>query len=75
MAARTSWHELDPRTRRLILVTGAIEGGLKSAALIDLARRPSPGVRGSKVWWALALTLVNAVGAVPVAYFRYGRRT
>jgi hypothetical protein len=70
----TKWSGLSPRTRRLIIVGGVCEGCLKLAALIDLARRPATSVRGSKVRWALAVTLVNSVGTVPIAYFVYGRR-
>jgi hypothetical protein len=51
-----------------------IEGALKLAALIDLARRPASDVRGSKVKWALAIVLINSVGAVPITYFVRGRR-
>jgi phospholipase D-like protein len=68
------WDDLDPRTRRLIVVAGAIEGMLKIAALVDLARRPRSEVRGSKAGWAAAVTLINALGAVPIAYFVWGRR-
>ena len=68
------WNDLSPRTRLLLVVTGAIEGVLKLAALIDLARRPAGQVRGSKARWAAAVTLVNSLGAVPIAYFVYGRR-
>ena len=69
-----SWNDLSPRTRRLIAVGGAIEGALKLAALIDLARRPAEQVRGSKRLWRLAITFINAFGAVPVLYFLKGRR-
>jgi hypothetical protein len=72
--ARRKWDELGPRTRRLIVVAGVIEGALKIAALIDLARRPSSDVRGSKARWAAAVTLINSLGAVPIAYFAWGRR-
>jgi hypothetical protein len=68
------WDELSPQQRRLIIVGGALEGALKVAALVDLARRPTAEVKGSKLLWALAITLINSVGAVPIAYFRYGRR-
>jgi hypothetical protein len=74
LVARKRWNELDPRVRRLIVVSGAFEGVLKIAALIDLCRRPSADVRGSKARWAMAITLINSAGAVPVVYFRYGRR-
>jgi len=72
--AKKKWNELSSRTRRLIIAGGVFEGVLKVAALIDLARRPAGEVRGSKLRWALAVTLINSVGAVPVAYFAYGRR-
>ena len=71
---KKKWNELSSRTRRLIIAGGVFEGALKVAALIDLARRPAREVRGSKLRWALAVTLINSVGAVPVAYFAYGRR-
>jgi hypothetical protein len=72
--ARRKWEDLDPRTRRLIVVAGAIDGVLRVAALIDLARRPSNEVRGSKSKWAAAVTLINSLGAVPIAYFAWGRK-
>jgi hypothetical protein len=58
----------------LIVVAGAIDGVLRLAALIDLARRPATEVRGSKSKWAAAVTLINSLGAVPIAYFALGRR-
>jgi len=54
---------------------GAIEGVLKTAALVDLVHRPSEEVRGSKPLWAAAIVLINSVGVVPITYFAYGRRT
>jgi hypothetical protein len=69
------WHDLSPRARRLILIGGAFEGVLKIAALADLARRPPEDVRGSKSTWAAAIILINSVGAVPIIYFRNGRRS
>ena len=72
--ARRKWEDLDPRTRRLIVVAGAIDGVLRLAALVDLARRPSNEVRGSKSKWAVAVTLINSLGAVPIAYFVWGRK-
>jgi len=74
MGSKRKWSELSPRTRRLIVVGGTVESILKVAALVDLARRPASGVRGSRARWALAVVLVNSVGVVPVAYFVYGRR-
>jgi hypothetical protein len=68
------WNDLSPRTRRLIVLASAIEGVLKLAALIDRARRRASEVRGSKARWAVAVMLINSLGAVPIAYFAYGRR-
>ena len=68
------WEDLSPQTRRLVVVGAVVEGMLKIAALIDLARRPAAQVKGSKVRWALVITLVNSLGAVPIAYFKFGRR-
>lgn len=68
------WKDLSPRTRRLIIAGGTVETALKIAALIDLTRRPSSQIRGSKAAWGAAIILINSLGAVPIAYFTYGRR-
>lgn len=68
------WSELSPRTRRFIIVTGAIEGALKVVALVDLARRPAEQVRGSKAGWAASIVLINSLGVVPISYFVFGRK-
>ena len=68
------WADLTPRSRRFVVVGAVVEAVLKVAALVDLARRPAVEVNGSKVRWALVITLVNSVGAAPLAYFAYGRR-
>lgn len=72
--AKKRWSDLSPATRRLVTVAASIEGLLKIAALLDLVRRPSGEIRGSKARWAAALILINSGGAVPIAYFRRGRR-
>jgi hypothetical protein len=69
------WGDLDPRLRQGILLGGAFEAGLKLAALIDLARRPSQDIRGSKAAWATAVVLLNSGGVVPIVYLLRGRRT
>jgi hypothetical protein len=74
MARKKKWNELSPRVRRLVVAGAAVEGALKIAALVDLARRPADRVRGSKKVWATAIVLVNSMGAVPIAYFVRGRR-
>jgi hypothetical protein len=73
--AKKRWSELSERSRRLIILGAAFEGVLKMAALLDLKRRPASEIRGSKAKWAVAVVLVNSVGAVPIAYFLCGRRT
>lgn len=72
--SRRRWRDLSPRARRLILAAGSVEGVLKIAALIDLARRPADQVRGPKLGWAVSISLINSMGAVPVLYFLRGRR-
>jgi hypothetical protein len=72
--AMKKWNDLSARSRRLILAAGVFEAVLKLAALIDLARRPAGEIRGSKMRWALAVTLLNSGGIAPIAYFTYGRR-
>ncbi|TCC64260.1 hypothetical protein E0H73_07545 [Kribbella pittospori] len=71
---RTRWEDLSTAQRRLVVVGVVVEAVLKIAALVDLARRPAGEVNGSKVRWALVITLVNSIGIAPLAYFRYGRR-
>jgi hypothetical protein len=72
--ARRRWSDLSERSRRLILAGAVAEGALKIAALADLVRRPAGEVRGRKWAWAVALVLVNSAGALPLGYFRFGRR-
>jgi hypothetical protein len=72
--AKRRWSELEPRQRQALVAVGVLDTVLKAAALIDLARRPQERVRGSKTWWAVAISVVNAAGAVPLAYFLRGRR-
>jgi hypothetical protein len=72
--ARKGWDEFSARTRRLLIVGALFEGILKIAALIDLVRRPTSEVRGSKLRWVLATTLINSLGAVSIAYFTRGSR-
>jgi hypothetical protein len=73
MAGR--WSDLSKRNRRLIVAAGTVDGALRLTALADLARRPASQVRGPKWAWALALLVVGSVGVLPVAYFRFGRRS
>ena len=74
MPKQKRWSELSEGTRRLISVAAVIEGVLKIMALVDLRRRSADDIRGSKRRWASAILFINAGGAVPIAYFLYGRR-
>ncbi len=65
------WEKLSPRQRGGIVVAGAVQLALLSAALVDLWRRPRAQVRGSKRCWAAA-SFINFVG--PLAYFAFGRK-
>jgi hypothetical protein len=69
--AKQKWSDMSPRKRRLIIVAGVAEAGLKTAMLIDIKRRPASQIRGSKWLWT-ALAFVNFLG--PVSYFAFGRR-
>jgi hypothetical protein len=75
MRTKRRWSDLSRRQRVLLLLGAAFEGTLKILALRDLRRRPAEEIRGSKKVWATALVLANSAGAVPIAYFRLGRRT
>lgn len=73
-AGQRRWQELTPRARRILIIAAAAEGALKTAALIDLARRPATEIRGPKWMWAAIVALINAFGAAPLAYFVLARR-
>lgn len=67
--------DLSPRTRWLLTAGAVAEAGLKAAALLDMRRRPTREIRGSKRAWALAM-LLNSAGLIPISYFLFGvRRT
>ncbi len=73
MATR-KWSDLSPRSRRLIMAAAVAEGILKTAALIDIKRRPASQIRGSKWVWVPVVVAINAFGGAPIAYFVFGRR-
>jgi hypothetical protein len=72
--AAGKWSDLSPRTRRIIIAAGIVEGGLKAAALVDIKRRPASEIRGPKWLWVPLVTLINSCGGAPLAYFFFGRR-
>jgi hypothetical protein len=73
MAAK-NWSDLSDRRRRLIIAAAVAEASLKTAALIDIKRRPASQIRGSKWVWAPAVVIINSFGGAPLAYFAFGRR-
>jgi hypothetical protein len=74
MAAKWHWSDMSPRTRKLLIGAAAAEASLKAAALLDIRRRPAGEIRGSKWIWVPVVIAVNSFGAVPLAYFAFGRR-
>jgi hypothetical protein len=74
MAAQR-WSDLSKRSRRLLVAAAVAEAGLKTAAIIDIKRRPASQIRGSKWIWAPVVVVVNSFGAAPLAYFSFGRRS
>jgi hypothetical protein len=70
---RTPWRELTSRQRQAMIVRGALQLALLSAALNDLRKRPAGQIRGPKALWA-AISFANYLGAGPIAYFLLGRR-
>jgi phospholipase D-like protein len=68
------WTDLSRRGRTLIIAAAVAEGILKTAALVDIARRPADQIRGSKWIWVPVVVVVNSFGCAPLAYFAFGRR-
>ena len=68
------WSDLSPGARKAIIVVGIAEAVLKTAAAIDIKRRPADQIRGPKWAWAAGL-VINSAGIIPISYFVFGRRT
>lgn len=68
------WNDLPQSQRRGFIVMGLVDAALRAWALADLAKRPQDEVRGPKVAWAVALSLVSSVGVLPAGYLVCGRR-
>jgi hypothetical protein len=68
------WQDLERRQRAVIVIGGVADTLLRGAALIDLARRRSDQVNGSKAGWMVAITAVSSFGVLPASYFLFGRR-
>ena len=74
MAGRKRWGDLSGRTRGLIVAVAVVPLALRTAALIDLKRRPASQVRGPKWLWGSAVAVVSSGGVVPASYLAFGRR-
>ena len=68
---RRRWSELSGRQQAAIVAAVVVQEILAAATLLDLRRRPSAQIRGSKRLW-MAAAFVNFVG--PLTYFTVGRR-
>jgi hypothetical protein len=66
-----SWKDLPPKARIGTLIAAAVQLSLLIAAQLDISRRPTEQIRGSKALWRAA-TLVNFIG--PSSYFAFGRK-
>ena len=71
MTRKKRWEDLSSGQRAAVVLASTVEVVLTTVALIDLARRPSRQVRGTKLRWVL-LCFVQPVG--PIAYLTLGRR-
>ncbi|MGC4152873.1 MAG: hypothetical protein QM628_07305 [Propionicimonas sp.] len=67
-------NDLPQDKRRGLIALGLVDAALRAWALADLAQRPQEQVRGPKVAWAVALSLVSSVGILPAGYLVCGRR-
>lgn len=65
------WSELNDTQKTVLLTLTSVQISLLLTALIDIIRRPSAEINGSKRLWT-ALAFVNFIG--PIAYFVWGRK-
>ena len=65
------WEDLSGAQKGAIVLTGVVQLGLLTAALVDIYRRPAEEIRGAKRLWTAA-AFINYVG--PISYFLFGRR-
>ena len=65
------WQDFTDRQKRGIVVVGVLQLALLAAALIDIRRRPTEDINGSKRLWTLVV-FINGIG--PIAYFLLGRK-
>lgn len=71
---RQRWQDLSPARRKAVIAVGALDAAMRAWALVDLKNRPADEVKGPKVAWAVALTVVSSAGVLPAVYLLVGRR-
>jgi hypothetical protein len=65
------WKDLTDAQKRGLVLLGVLQLALLAAALIDIRRRPTDQINGSKRLWT-AVVFVNFIG--PITYFLFGRK-
>lgn len=68
--AHRSWNSFSPGFRAALIGLAVVEGALLLAAQVDITRRPSKAVAGSKTAWRM-ISFIELFG--PIAYFVFGR--
>jgi hypothetical protein len=68
---RTRWEDLSQGQRAVVIIMGSIQILLLSLALLDIRKRSSDEIVGSKTMWAM-ISFINFLG--PLAYFLFGRK-
>lgn len=67
---KKQWKHLSPPQRTAVVAGAVVQLTLFAAAQIDITRRETDEIRGSKLLWRL-ICLINFIG--PVLYFAFGR--
>ncbi len=65
------WGDLSYTQRVAVVLGGALQVGLMTAALRDIHQRSADEINGSKQMWTVA-AFINFIG--PIAYFMFGRK-
>ncbi|MDI2036723.1 PLDc N-terminal domain-containing protein [Paenarthrobacter nitroguajacolicus] len=71
MAGKKSWRDMSKGQRVSVLISGALNLALLTAAQRSIGRTPDSQIRGNKTVWR-AVSFINFFG--PVSYFLFGRR-
>ncbi|MFC8039173.1 PLD nuclease N-terminal domain-containing protein [Paenarthrobacter sp. NPDC057355] len=71
MAGKKSWRDMSKGQRVSVVLSGALNLALLTAAQRSIGRTPDSQIRGKKAVWR-AVSFINFFG--PVSYFLFGRR-